>query len=280
VAIMTWLPSILNMLLDALTKTVSVFNEKGAPDLVADILLTLFREVKPDTVAALFNESTEIIRKFHTGSALIGEPGAPRLPGDLYANLSEITAQINAETLSKARLALAEIREAASCSLIDALEEQPALMEEAIKNKSGRYNARIRTAHHRLSAADSMDPDRFQASVKAFFSAFDTQETADTANTGAVLLNRILEAAPDTVSEKTAAFADSLDPFEASELLQALRNRTGHALMPLARACIPHLVEGLLTALAPADDEFEDAAKQARKKLFSFLHSQGGQTHD
>ena len=41
------------------------------PDLIADIALVLLKEVDGAVLAGLINETMEVARKFHTGSALI-----------------------------------------------------------------------------------------------------------------------------------------------------------------------------------------------------------------
>ena len=57
------------------------------PDLLADIVISFLKELDGAAVAELGNELTEIVRKIHTGSALLGEPGRSPAPRDLLRKI-------------------------------------------------------------------------------------------------------------------------------------------------------------------------------------------------
>ena len=274
ITILSLLPPVLNMTLEALANTVNRFNEKGSPDLVADVILSLLRETRADILAAVINETAEMIRRFHTGSALIGEPGAPQLPNDLFALFNDTLDQVDGATLWKARTALAEIRQAAGGAMTDALVDHPDLMTAGLTNNSEIRNTRIRAVNHRLSALDNLDPDTLHEALGQTLSGLDVQEAAEAVNNTAFLTNRFLEAIPEAITEKTAAFAEAVDPHEISDLLEQIGERAGEAVKPLARAVVPHLIRGVLAALEPDDDEFGPTAAEARDRLLSFFNPQ------
>ncbi|MFP4444899.1 MAG: hypothetical protein ACLFPD_01460 [Desulfosudaceae bacterium] len=280
VSVLALAPPVLNIGLDALGRTLKTFNDKGSPDMVADILLSLLRDTRPDTLATLINELAELVHRFHTGSALIGEPGAPQLPNDLFVLFSEVLDRVDGTTLWKARTALAEMRQSAVVAMTDALADHPELWATGLKNASTVRNARFRSLNHRLAALDDLDPEMINTALEAALSGLDTQEAAETLNNAAIMANRCLETAPETVAEKTAAFAEATDPYELSDLLEQIGRHAGQALKPLARAVVPHLLRGALTALEPDDDEFSQAAAEAREMLLSFIHAQEARSHD
>ncbi len=281
VTTLSFLPPIINMMLDSLAGTVKTFNDKGSPDLVADILLSLLRELNTDSLAAVINELAEQTRRFHTGSALIGEPGSPQMPNDVFVLLNDTLGKLDGRTLWKAKIALAEIKETAANALTDALAEHPEMMMDGIKHASAIHNTRLRAANHRLTVSlDDVDPEAVNNALADSASGFDAQEAAETINNAVALLNRFLTARPEVITEKAGAFAEALDPYELSGLLDQAGSLMNAALKPLARSIVPHLIKGLLATLEPDDDELGSAAASAREMLLSFFNSQEAHSNE
>lgn len=264
-------PSVINIVLDALAQAVGTFNEKGSPDLVADVMLSVLRETDARAIGRLINELAEMTKRLHVGSALIGEPGSPLLPKDVGALIETVLSETNGAVLWKARAALAELKEQAGCALTDVMADHPELLTSGIATKSAVHNARIRSLSHRLSMLESFDPEALNNALGQALAGLDVQEGVNIINASALLLTRLLEDRPDELQDKAASLVDALDTDALSELLEKTGAVVGGALLPLARATVPHLTRGVLKALAADDDAFEYTAKAARQLLIVLL---------
>jgi len=271
IATLSLVPSILNMAVDALAQVLDTFNQKGSPDLVADVMLSVLRETDASAISHLINQMAEMARKFHVGSALIGEPGSPRAPKEINALLTAIIDRIDGEVLWKAGTALAEIKEQARCALADVMADHPDLLAGGIDAKASAHNARIRGLSHKLSTLESLEPEAINNALLKATTSLDMQETAHLINTSAMLLNSLLDHGGDEIADKIVSFTDALDTGEVCDLLEKTGEIAGSALLPLARVFVPPLAKGALKALTAGDDEFENMAQTARQLLVSLV---------
>ncbi|MFZ5564683.1 MAG: hypothetical protein ACOZBW_11580 [Thermodesulfobacteriota bacterium] len=264
-------PSIANIAVDALAETLGAFNDNGTPDMVADVILSMLREIDARAVGRLVNAMAEQARQFHVGSALIGESGAPQMPNDLSALLDAIAKQTDGALLWKARTALAELKGQAHAAMTDVLAANPDLLAGGMASQSGVHNARIRAASRRASVLESMDPEVINNALGTSLANLDLQEGANIVNAAALLAGRLLEDRPAEIRDKAAALVDALDLYGVSEVIEKAGEVVGEALLPLARALVPPLARGILKSLAGGDDEFEDGARAARNLLAALL---------
>ena len=272
ISIVSLIPSLTNMLIDALAQTACAFNNKGTPDMVADVLLTVLKETDTGAVGRLINELAEQIRQLHVGSALIGEPGAPQLPNDLAVLFDAVIQSVDGDVLLKARTALAELKSQAHCALTDVMIDHPDLLAGSLAATSEVHNARIKTVSHRLTALEGLEPSgTIDDALCRLLTNLDVQEGANIINAATLLTLRLLESRPEDVNDRVKSLVDALDVYGLAELSQKTGEVIGRALRPLARSVIPHLARGVLATLAADDDEFEDAAEEARHLLADFL---------
>ncbi len=273
ITLLSLLPSLINIAGDSLLQVLRPLNEKASPDLLADILLAFMRETESRTTAELINELSEVLRRFHTGSALIGDPGNPQLPRDMNQWLENMAAALNVETFGKARTALIDIIESGRNAMTDVLAEHPELMAEGLRGKSTGWSAALRVLRRKLTALETaLDrEDLVTGAAKEAIEALDIQEAAEILNTTALLVNRFCDDQAPVMAEKASAFADALDTYEISEALTRMGEIAGQALLPAARTVTPHLINGFLSALAPADDELEETVQPVRDRLKAFL---------
>ncbi len=281
ISFLALVPSLGNIAVDALAQAVGMFNEKGSPDLVADVILSVLRETDADTVGRLVNELAEMVRRFHVGSALIGEPGAPQLPNDVSVLLESVFSTINGEVFWKSRTAVAEIKEQAGRALTNVLADHPELLAGSLSTKSAVHNARFRTLGHRLETLESLDTEKINEALAQSLAGLDLQEGANIINATVLLANRMFEDRPEVLRDKITSLMDALDTYEVSAFLENAGEIVGEALRPLARAMVPPLTKGFIKALAVDDDEFEDAAESARHMLAALLLKNGeAEQHD
>jgi hypothetical protein len=269
VLLLSLLPTAVNMVSDSLDISVTRLNELP-PDLLTDVILSFIREINTRPVSGLFNQLAEVIRKVHTGSALLGEPGSPQLPKVLSAKIEEIVAQIDAVTLWKSRLALAETKAVLTASMADAVDENPNLRHLALIKGPEITNIKMKAVNRRLARWDMADDDTLARSMANHLHAFDIQEIWEAVNNWLRLFNRIGDEQPELFSGIAAQLAEAVDDYELSEAAKKLF-LFADTIKPAARSVVPGLVKWVADVLAPADDEYEDDAKAARAAMASLL---------
>ena len=89
------------------------------------MVISFLKEMDVEPIANVFNQLTEIFRKIHTGSALLGEPGSPQLPKVLSQMIDQIIGRTDPITYWKAKIALAETRAAFGQAVSEAIASQP-----------------------------------------------------------------------------------------------------------------------------------------------------------
>ena len=270
ISILSLLPSIVNMILGSLQISLEKMNAMS-PDLLTDIIISLLGEIDGKAVAGLVDELTEIARKLHTGSALIGEPGSPQLPKALSEKLNEIVSQTDAATFWKGKIALAEIKDAFDQALSDATNNDPEYSKLAMIKGPELYNIGIRAKNRKLSAIEAMDDQDLEQSMKERLSAYDVQQTAEIFNNFLLIANRVWEQNPVVCYEFISQFVNGIDSDELAGMARQIFQTMGEELRPTARAVIPGLVEWVCDVLRPEDDEHEDDAERARKALQSLF---------
>lgn len=270
VLLLSLLPSSLNFGADALQVSVGKLNELP-PDMVTDVVLSFIRELNPPAIAGAVNELTEVARKIHTGSALLGDPGAPELPKVLSRVMDEIISKIDPVTFWKARIALAEIRAAMDQATASSIKNQPELKRLNMIKKAEIATIRLHALNQRLADWDSETDEDLAAAFTDHLNAWDVQELAEVGNNLLRIFNRLGDARPALFADIIGQFVNALDPFEVSDAAARIFNGPGEAAAPLARAVIPKLVVWMCGVLEPADDEYEADAKEARAALRRLL---------
>jgi hypothetical protein len=270
VLLLSLLPSSLNFAADALQVSVGKLNELP-PDMVTDVVLSFIRELNTPAIAGAINELTEVARKIHTGSALLGDPGAPELPKVLSRVMDEIIPKIDPATFWKARIALAEIRAAMDQALASSVKNQPDLKRLNMIKKAEIANIYLHATNRRLSDWDSETDEDLAAAFTDHLNAWDVQELAEVGNNLLRIFNRLGDASPALFADIASQFVNALDPFEVSDAAARVLNGLGEAAAPLARAVIPKLVVWMCGVLEPNDDEYEADAQEARAALRRLL---------
>ena len=269
VTILSFLTSLINMSSHTLGVSVGGFNNMP-PDLLTDIVLAYIKEINAESITTVLNETTELIRKIHTGSALLGEPGTPWLPKVLGSLLEEINNGRNAEVKWKAKIGLAEIAADLDIALRQASAENGTSRLDLVK-KAELKNIHNRALNRRLSILENMDDVELADSIEAQMTAYDIQEMAESFNNMLVLVNRLHESKPDLFASVISQLTEAVDSYELSETAAWLFKESGAEVLPLARSVVPGLVTWTCEVLKPMDDEYEDDAARAREALRSLL---------
>ena len=267
---LSFLPDPLNLAVICLQKAIRRFNQ-ASPDLVADIALSLVRSVDGRAVGAALNELTEVIRKIHTGSALIGDPGMPRFQNDMRQMLDDIVAGMDSPTYWSAKVALEEDKAIMARSLFETLADRPDFITEGLRTYAARKNPGFRSGRYGLEALIDMTDTDLGTALEDGVSDLDLQELGDIVNLVCELSNRVLALRPELARNLAEQLAASLDVAEIKDAAGGILETSGAAFRPVLRATLPDILSQLCRIMEPADDGYEDQMAEARQHLRSLL---------
>jgi hypothetical protein len=254
VCLFSMLPAVMNAAIQALMATLGPINHL-APDLLADVLLSLVRNVKADEAGRLINAACEAFRKVHTGSVLIGENGKPQMPADLSALVGDALRSIDIELLLKARALLADTQESTHGALLTLLEEQPALVKEMV---AARFRRRASGFRQLARATDVLEraltDEEIAAAVTNSLNEIDAQDLADTLNRLLAIANRVHDKSPTALRGVLGQAVGALDERQAGETVRWVVADLVSALKPVAREVLPPVIKGLADLLASEAD--------------------------
>jgi hypothetical protein len=267
---LSFLPDLVNLAVICLGETIGRFN-RAAPDLVADILLSMVRSVDGKSLGIVLNELTELARKVHTGSALIGEVGAPRLQEDLRQMVAAILEHLDSRAFWRARVVFAEDKEVFRRSLVDVLADHPEVITGRIKTYAARKNPDWRARRHGLEALEAVPDDDMAAALEEGLSDLDLQELGEVVNLTGALANRLMALKPELLGRLAEQVAGSLDMGEIETVVHDILHVAGPSLRPVGRAILPEILSEICRTLEPAEDDYEPRMAEVRQQLRSLL---------
>jgi hypothetical protein len=270
VCLLSMLPAVVNAAIRALTASLGPL-DRLAPDLLADVLLSLVRDVKAEEIGRLVNAACEVFRRVHTGSVLIGENGKPQIAADLSALAGNALGSVDIELLLKARALLADTQESTQNALVALLEEQPALVREIVVARFRRRALRFRRLARATDVLErALNDDDIAAAVTNGLNEIDAQELADTLNRLLAIANRARDASPDALRTVLVQIIGALDEREVGETARGVVADLVAALQPVAHEVLPPLIKGLadlFASAAAADGELRVAVDAVRAAL-------------
>ena len=270
VLLLSLLPTIANITAGVMGISAHKLNA-APPDLLTDIMLAFLNEIDFNTMARVVNALTEIVRKIHTGSALLGEPGAPQLPKVLADTFDQIIATTDPNKFWKARIALAELKAGIDQQWFQSVKNHPEHSRLGPVYASELFNIRLRSKNQQLSHWDLMDDEELSACLLQHLSGYDAQEAAEVINNMMRIANRLGEHNPAVWAEFLRQFVNAVDDDELAGIVRLIFTNMREELRPAARAVVPGLVEWVCATLQSRDDEFEDEAARAREALRTLL---------
>lgn len=270
VLLLALLPGLVNFIADALKIIIGKVNT-FPPDMLTDVVLAIGKDINGVSIANLLNQLTEVVRKIHTGSGLLGEPGSPQLPKALSEMLEEIISHIDPVILWKSKVALAEINVSISQAMDAAVNSNPAYRQLNMDKGPELANIRMRSLNQKLSSWEFVDDEEMAQSWAQHLAAYDAQEAAEVVNNTLQLVNRLATEKPAIFGELVGQVTNAIDEYEMAETVKHLFNGAGTNTRPLARAVVPGLVTWFCDVIQPEDDEYEDEAEKAREALQSLF---------
>ncbi len=271
VCILSMLPTLSNTALRGVRETAVPLN-RMAPDLLADVVISLIRNVDAKEISGIINESAELVRKVHTGSALIGEPGRPALP-ELFEKISiEVTESIDIDLYLNAAIMLGEIRGQLDNAISGAVNSNPELIKEKLGREFRKTASSAASVERTLDAAErGLSDNELEALISGGLAEIDFQELAYTVSRFCELINRIYEINPDIIKGLLSQFFSSLDSFEAAETVGLLAGDIAESVKPAAPVLLPPILKGfgdiISSARAENPEEMDEALDYLNRSL-------------
>ena len=266
VCLLGLLPGIANLLVAVANQSLGKANTLAA-DLIAELSLSLVNDVDGKAVGQLANEIFELIRKVHTGSALLGPPGRPELTTLLTKKLAETGSALDPGLLWKARRAITELKEARLAARTTLLRENPELFRERLREQPGMANAKIRAFRKSAELADELPDDFLGEAVEEGFRQIDAKSIADTVNVICRVANRVRDEKPRFLTDLVYQFTNAADHLEISKTVRWLMEDLETAAKPIGRAVTAPVIVGFTRMCAPDDDEFGEDMENALTAL-------------
>lgn len=267
---LSFLPDLLNAAVAVFKTSAGRFN-RAAPDLVADIALSLMRAVDGATMGETLDELTRLVRAVHTGSSLIGDPGRSQFFQDAGRLVTTILDRMDAELYWQARVAVADGRATLKRALLDACSDRPAFVTQAIGSFAARHNPGVGAGVHRLQLLDDLEDAELSESLDQGLAALDMQAVGEIVNLTCVLVNRVAVLNPKLIHRLAEQLAAAVDVNELAAAATAALELSVEPLQPVWRAVLPPLVSQACRVLEPADDAYEAEAAEARQALRDLL---------
>lgn len=273
VCLLSLLPTVANTTLSAVKETLTPINNL-APDLLGDVVLSLVDEIEGKKIGLLVNELCELVRKIHTGSVLLGEPGKPQSANTLSHFMSDTMSTMDINLLLKAKASLGEIKEMALQNLIDLLEQSPELSREFFQSHFVSLITSIRKWSRKADAFERLfsDEDIAREFAKGM-SEIDAQEIAGTISRLCGMLNRVRATTPGIIRNTLSQTINSVDAVEVGETVQWFTEDVVESLKPVATEVLPPLIRGLADLLRPNSSGIPTEIADALEYLKNAINS-------
>jgi len=270
VLLLSLLPEGLNLVANATKASLQKLNEVP-PDLLTDIFLSLLLEMDAAAIAGLLNQLAEMARKIDTGSALLGEPGAPHLPKAMSDMLDKVAADLDWQAVWRGRLAAEEVKTSWEEARLKCLLRNPDDFHAEMIGRAKISNLRLNARNRRRMLLETEVHEGVAGGMAEQLAVFDTQLAADSVNRVLETFNQIWEREPELCADMCAQFCEAINVEELEMAAETVLQGSGEAFRTAARSAVPGLVTWVCDVLQPEDDDFEEAAAQARKALRRLL---------
>ena len=264
ICVLSLLPAAVNMGVSVAKETLTPIN-KLAPDLLGDVVFSLVDDIDG-------NELSELVRKIHTGSTLLGESGKPQLPNTLTRLTSETMSTVDINLLLKARTLLGEIKEVSLKAFIDQLEQSPELSSELFQDHFLSIVAFVRNWSRKADAFERLfTEEEIAREFAKGMGEIDAQEVAGTISRLCGIVNRVRAITPGVIRNTLSQAINSVDADEAGETVRWFTEDVVESLKPVASEVLPPIIRGIADLLRPdpanGSEEMQEALAYLRSAI-------------
>ncbi len=276
ILIITLFPNLINTLVLFVNEAMSLLNETP-PDLLTDVLLATTKQIDGKNIGILINSAAEVIRKIHTGSALIGEPGSPMFSVVLSHIVGEVVDQVDGELLGKAQDIAGAGRDTVRTIKNDLLRRKPELLIRRLYGLGTYGNDGVKAIINKFDLLEDLPRDKIAEALARGMADLNAGDMAEVVNRLTMHANMIYKNDPKWVVSLFDEFANMVDYDELEEFLSWAVDDFFRASRPVARMVTPKLVMGFCEWFAEEDDGNQEDMDEARGMLRNLFLGKGGQ---
>ncbi len=279
-SILAILVDIMNITLKSIVHLIKPLMDNLGPDLTADIMLTSFRNIQGKEVGKIIGNITEMLRRLHAGSLLLGKGGTPLFKVYLSDFLNDLISGIDPEILQKARIALSEDRRSLQEALVENLQDNHDLLKSFITSYSDVKNPSIQASSIKVRMFEDLAPKELADAMQEGLSGLDVQEAAEIVNSVTRIANSIHEENPDLFYNLFKSFSDAIDPEELKFAMEWMVPELTESIRPLAYAFMPQLVNAFCELITPLEGDETPEHIEAMQRLRKILAESKGDKDD
>ena len=255
VCLYSCLPLLINISAAGMKSSLVTHNNM-APEILADILCSLLKDIDVKTIALLLNETNEISRKIFTGGALLSDSGGSALSDILAEKVAAISSELDLNLMYKASDMLATTKEHYESALIDKSKHHPEQAAAYFRRLIKPLIDAPHTWNRKITAIeDLLTDDQIADELARGVEDIDIPELAETVNRFLTMVNTVSPLMSEKGINPMAQFISSLDLYELSETVKMLTDDTVKSLKPVANEVMPHLIRGVTELLKPDSSE-------------------------
>ncbi len=277
VCLLSLIPAVANIAVRTVVKTLGPINNL-APDLLSDVIFSLVRDIDGKSIGMLINELSEIVRKIHTGSALIGDRGGHAVPAAVSRLAAETLGEVDVSLLLKSQGMLREIRDLVRVSVIDVLEGDPAIAADFFQSHFRSLVSWVRAWSLKADTFGRIFSDEDIAREFARgMGELDAQEMASALSGICELFNQVRRLSPGTIKNFLSQFFSAIDEQSVADTARWLVDDVVQSVKPVAPEIMPPVIRGLAELIAPGG-EMTDEMKEACGRLRNAFNLMEGQS--
>ncbi len=266
VCLLSLLPALGNVLIRSSVKTLEPINEMP-PDLLTDVILSLVRDIDGKSIGLAVNQACELVRKIHTGSALIGDKSSHAVPAALSRLAAQTLEEIDVSLLLKSQGMLRDLRDLARVAVIEVLEDDPAIAADLFQSHFRSLVSWVRAWSRKAETFQRVFSDEDIAREFARgMGELDAQEMAAALSGICGLFNQVRRLSPGTIKSFLSQFFSALDERVLADTARWFIDDVVQAMKPIAPEIMPPVINGIAELIAP-DGEISDEMKEACGRL-------------
>ncbi|NCO59666.1 MAG: hypothetical protein COX16_09680 [Deltaproteobacteria bacterium CG23_combo_of_CG06-09_8_20_14_all_51_20] len=224
--LLSFIPDVAAAAIEVLRGFLCRINEMP-PDLVCDIAASYCERLYPSAISDLANQVAEIIRKLQTGSALLGEVGAPRL-STLFSNfIGRLYDDIDKEVLLKAAGAANEISAAWHEAEVSGRMRNPDLMAGIAASRARAFSYRMRGLSRSFAADEDMAPPEQEVFAEAVLASLDLRDAAEALNSAFRRILFLWDKRPELCGKVLVEGIETIDETSLLSLVDRLLDAAG-----------------------------------------------------
>ena len=238
------------------------------PDALADIMVSLIKEVNIDQLSTLIDEFTELVRKIHTGSALIGEPGYDAISQQISRIVDKLTSSLDKETLHKAKQSIRTIKTAIREARINAIKNDPELLSNTVHQYFDQMNQEMKNMAVVAEAIDDLPDAILSETIGNHIKDMDLTEGAEIINTVIQQIIRLNIMDPEGMQTSLFQWIDTVDIDLLETIAKQMVPQVLEHLMPIIQKISPPLINAFCDAM-DKDESLELAIQRLKDEVFA-----------